>query len=130
MDQNLKDMLEKVKSGAITAAVAVSRAADTASQKAGDLADTTRLNLQLFDLNTELELLFKELGKIVYLARTGVEVEDDELESKISRIDDKYAAIAEVRAKLAARKNTVRCPVCGTDCEKEDAFCRHCGSAL
>ena len=130
MEQNMKDLLERVKAGAVTAAVAVSRAADVATQKAGELADSTKLNLQIFDLNTEIEVLFKELGKIVYLTHTGVEVEEAEVESKIARIDDKYAALAEVRARLAARKNCVKCPICGSDCEKDDAFCRHCGSAL
>jgi len=130
MDQNMKELLEKVKISAATAAVAVAQAADAAGQKAGELADSTKLNLQLFDRNTEIEILFKELGKIVYLTHTGVEVEEQELESKIAQIDEKYAAIAEIRARLAAKKNAVRCPVCGEDCGKEDAFCRHCGSVL
>ena len=80
MDQNMKEILQRVKVGAATAAEAVSRVADAASQKAGELADTTKLNLQLFDKTTELEALFKELGKIVYLTHTGVEVEEQELE--------------------------------------------------
>jgi len=130
MDQNMKELLERVKAGAATAAFAVSRAADAATQKAGELADNTKLNLQIFDLSTEIDVLFKELGKIVYLTHTGVEVDEAEVAAKIAAIDEKYAAVARVRAKLTARKNCVQCPVCGEDCEKDDAFCRHCGSAL
>ena len=130
MEQNMKEILERVKAGAATAAVAVTCAADAATQKAVELADSTKLNLQLFDLNTEVEVLFKDLGKIVYLTHTGVEVEEAEVESKIAQIDEKYAAIAQVRAKLAAKKNCVKCPACGTDCDKGDAFCRQCGAAL
>ena len=130
MDQNMKEILQRVKVGAATAAEAVSRAADAATQKAGELADTTKLNLQLFDRNTELEALFKDLGKIVYLTHTGVEVEEQELESKVTRIDEIYGEMARIRGKLAAKKGSVECPVCGSDCQQEDAFCRHCGSVL
>ena len=118
MDQKIKDLLEKVKVTATTAAEAAGKAADAASKKAGELANVTKLNLQIFDLNTDIELLFKEIGKSVYLTHTGAE------------IDEKYAKIAELKECIASRKTTCRCPNCGCECDKADSFCSACGTKL
>ena len=130
MDQKIKDLLEKVKVTATTAAEAAGKAADVASKKAGELANVTKLNLQIFDLNTDIELLFKEIGKSVYLTHTGAEIEAEEIDSKIVQIDEKYAKIAELTECIASRKTTCRCPNCGCECDKTDSFCSACGTKL
>ncbi len=130
MDQKIKDLLEKVKATATTAAEAAGKAADAASKKAGELAGITKLNLQIFDLNTDIELLFKEIGKSVYLTHTGAEIETEEIDGKIAQIDEKYAKIAELKENIASRKTTSRCPNCGRECDKGDAFCSSCGAML
>ena len=130
MDQNMKEILQRVKVGAATAAEAVSRAADAATQKAGELADATKLNLQLFDRNTELEALFKDLGKIVYLTHTGAETDEAALEEKLAQIDEKYAQLSALKEEQEAAKATVICPVCGKSCDKNDLYCRVCGEKL
>ena len=130
MDQKIKDLLEKVKVTATTAAEAAGKAADVASKKAGELANVTKLNLQIFDLNTDIELLFKEIGKSVYLTHTGAEIEAEEIDSKIVQIDEKYAKIAELKECIASRKTTCRCPNCGCECNKTDSFCSACGTKL
>ena len=65
MEQKIKELLEKVKITASTAAEVAGKAADAATKKAGEIAGVTKLNLQVFDLNTDIELLFKDIGKSV-----------------------------------------------------------------
>ena len=130
MDQKVKELLEKIKATAATAAEAAGKAADVASKKAGEFATVTKLNLQVFDLNTDVELLFKEIGKSVYLSHTGAEVSPEEIEQKVLEIDGKYEKIAELKETMASKKATVRCPNCDKVCDKSDAFCSSCGAAL
>jgi len=130
MDPKVLEILEKAKATAMTAASAAGRAADSAGKLAGDLFSSTKLNLQIFDLNTDIELLFKEIGKAVYLTHTGADVDAEEIGAKISAIDAKYLRIREIKEQIEARRETVRCPECGVECNKENAFCHICGQAL
>jgi len=130
MDPKVREIMEKVKATAMTAAEAAGKAADVASKKAGELLEVTKLNLQVFDLNTEIEIAFKEIGRNVYLTHTGADVDPQVIEEKISAIDEKYARIAEIKKDLASKKRTVVCPNCGKECEKDDIFCRICGTSL
>lgn len=130
MDPKVKVLVEKAKLTASAAADAAGRAASSASKKAGSLMEVTKLNMKVFDLNTDIELLYKEIGKCVYLTHTGTEVDPEEISAKITEIDEKYAKIAELKNELAARKSTKTCPVCGKPCSKDDAFCSVCGTEL
>ena len=107
-----------------------STAADAAGKKATELASATRLNLQIFDLNTECEALYKEIGKMVYDLHCGTEVSNDEMDEKIAEVDAKQEKIAALREELAGMRSIVVCPHCGKTCSREDAFCSGCGGAL
>ena len=109
---------------------AASKAADSASKKAGGLVELTKQNFRIFDLNTDIELLLKEIGKLVYATHTGEEIDADEITERLNQIDEKNEEIARLKERIAERKTAVRCPECGEVCEKEDAYCRKCGTAL
>lgn len=130
MDAKVQMLLDKIMVVANKTGQAAGRAADAAGKKAGELATATRLNLQIFDLNTECEVLYKEIGKMVYDLHQGVEVSNDEMDARISAIDEKQARIASLREELAGLKSVVVCPQCGKQCSKEDDFCSGCGGAL
>ena len=130
MDPNVKAILERAKATATYAAEKAGRMADAATKKAGDMAASAKLNLQIFDLNTEIDGVYKEIGKIVYLAHTGDDSHTAELDDKFVQIDDRLAKIAEVRETIANTKTTLECPVCGKECSKDDAFCSKCGHKL
>ena len=109
---------------------AAGRAADVAGKKATELAGATRINLQIFDLNTECEVLYKEIGRMVYELHRGNEVSNDEMDEKIAALDAKQEKIAALREELAGMRTIVVCPHCGKTCSREDAYCSGCGGAL
>lgn len=130
MDHRVKELLEKVRS---TAGAVGSMAGNTARQAgkyAGELFDTAKLNLRIFDLNNEVTVLLKEIGQIVYDTHIGKEPEEAVLEEKLAKIDAKKEAIAQLQAEVNQLKKSKPCPQCGAVCGKEDAFCKKCGGKL
>lgn len=130
MDAKMQSFLDKMKEMADKTGKAAGRAADAAGKKASELAGATRINLQIFDLNTECELLYKEIGRMVYELHCGTEVPDEEMEEKITALDGKHEKIASLREELAAMRSVVVCPHCARSCSREDAYCAGCGGAL
>lgn len=134
MDQKVRAMLEKVKvSAAILAdktGKAATRAADAAGKKATEVVEATKINFQIFDLNTETEILYKEIGQMVYDIHLGLEVNQDEVENKIQLVDEKRRKIEELKESLEGYKSSCVCPSCGRECDKDDVFCANCGAQL
>lgn len=130
MDHRIAMMLEKAKEVADKTGKAASRAVDSAGRAAGDMAQATRLNLQIFDLNTECDALYKKIGKLVYDIHKGREVASDEMDDQLAQLDDLNDHIEQLRAQLTDYKQTTVCPVCGKQCDKTDSFCSGCGAVL
>jgi len=130
MDEKVKELLEKAKLTAGLAADTAVKAAGAVSKKSNRLVEKTKQNLKVFDLNNEVELLMREIGRMVYLTHTGAETDEAELEAKLAQIDEKYAQIDEIRAQQEEQKTTCVCPVCGKTCDKTDLYCRVCGEKL
>lgn len=130
MDNKVAMMLEKAKIVAEKTGKAASRAMESAGKAANDMAQATRLNLQIFDLNTECEVLYKEIGKLVYNIHLGAEVEPDTMDDYLAQLDELCERIEELRVQLAEVKASLTCTVCGKQCGRDDAFCSGCGTAL
>lgn len=130
MDNKVAMMLEKVKVMAGKTSQAASRAVESAGKMAGDMAQATKINLQIFDLNTECEVLYKEIGKLVYDIHLGTEVAPDAMDGYLDQLDETRGRVEALRAQLTDMKATVACPECGKQCSREDAFCATCGAAL
>ena len=130
MDAKVQSFLDKIKVMADKTSQAAGRAADAAGKKATELASATRLNLQIFDLNTECEVLYKEIGRMVYDLHRGAEISNDEMDEKIAAVDAKQEKVAALREELAGMRSVVVCPHWGKACSREDSFCSGCGGAL
>lgn len=130
MDNNVSMLLEKIKVVAEQTRTEVVRAADKAGKKANEMAQATRLNLQIFDLNTECDVLYKEIGKIIYDIHQGAETGDDVVEDKLERLDDLQRRLDDLRDQLGELKTVCVCPKCGRQCSREDAYCAGCGAPL
>lgn len=130
MDPNVMAILEKAKATAIYAAEQAGKAAGVASKKASDVATLTRQNLQIFDLNSDIDSIYKEIGKIVYLAHTGDVQPSNQLEDLLVQIDEKLAKVAEIKESLNKAKVSHECPNCGVEADREALFCSNCGRRL
>ena len=130
MDEKVKELLEKAKLTAGMAADTAVKAAGVVTQKSTRLVEKTKQNFKVFDLNNEVELLMREIGRMVYLTHTGAETDEAALEEKLAQIDEKYAQLAALKEEQEAAKTTVICPVCGKSCDKNDLYCRVCGEKL
>jgi|GEM_PF-1090285 len=115
MDPKVRELLNKVKEGAVTYG-------KVAGKIASETAEKARLNLQIFDLNTEIDISYKEIGKLVYAMHAGEEVSNDAVQTEIEKIDARKVSLAEIRAKLASFKSNTEetCCCCG---ETHDACC-------
>ena len=100
MDEKVKELLEKARLTAGLAADTAVKAAGVVTQKGGQIVEKTRRSFQVFDLNNEVELLMRDIGRMVYLTHTGAETDEGELEEKLAQIDEKYARIGEIKAEL------------------------------
>ncbi len=85
---------------------------------------------RFFDLNTECEALYKEIGKLVYDLHRGAEVTNEEMDEKMAQVDAKQEKLAALRDKLAEMRSVTACPHCGKPCGKDDAYCSSCGAEL
>ena len=130
METNVSMLLEKIKVVAEQTRTATVRVADKTGKKVNEMAQATRLNLQVFDLNTECEVLYKEIGKTIYDIHQGVEVEDGTVEEKLARLDDLQSHIEALRGQISELKTVCTCPRCGRQCSREDAYCAGCGAPL
>ncbi len=130
MDNNVSMLLEKIKVVAEQTRTATVRAADRAGRKANEMAQATRLNLQIFDRNTECEVLYKEIGKVIYDIHQGAETEEDTIENKLLALDALHTELDALRTEVASLKTVCTCPHCGRQCSRGDAYCAGCGKPL
>ncbi len=130
MDVNVEALLDKVREIAEKTSEAASLAADVAGKKASGFASAAKANLKIFDLNAECEVLFKDIGRMVYDIHQGVEVMNEAMEAKLTELDQKQEQILELRRELDKNKPILVCPNCGKVCSPEDFFCSGCGVKL
>lgn len=104
--------------------------AQAAGQKAGEWMEIGKLSMALADLNSDVERLYAEIGRMVYDAYKDKETSTEELNIKCEYIDEKLTEIAELRRKIAELKKVKQCPVCGENNPHENLYCAQCGAKL
>jgi predicted RNase H-like nuclease (RuvC/YqgF family) len=130
VDENVRQLFEKLKKKAVDMSAAAENTIKQAGRKTGDTVEIAKLNMKIFDLNSEIGLDYKKLGELVYAVHSGKEISDGEVESLISGIEQKLSEIEQYRDRIAILKGAVECPVCQSSCGKDDKFCKKCGAEL
>ena len=130
MDDRVKALLERVKETAITVGEVAGTTARYAGKCAGQMVDVAKLNMQIFDLRGECDRLLREVGQVVYDTHLGIQGDGDPISPLLEQIDEKTAAIEELKGRIALLKSCKECPSCGAVCGQEDKFCKSCGKAL
>lgn len=127
MDEKIKDLLERIRGTAADLSETAAPAARYVGQRAGELVDTAKLNIQIFDRNSEINELLRKMGKVMYDTHLGREPEDD-VTALLTQADQAYAQVADLKAKAAALRQGKTCPSCGALCARDDHFCKECGA--
>ena len=130
MNDKLNDLLAKVRASATVAGEYATKAAKDVGKAASGAYNVSKLNLQIFDLNTDLDVLYKDIGRLIYASHQGKDTPSDELEAKLALADEKTAKIEALRAEIAAHKDAQVCPDCGSVGSREDKFCSKCGAQM
>ena len=130
MDENVKELFEKVKEKGAAAVEFAGKKANDAGRKAGELWEITRLRMQIYDLNSELKDIYREMGEMVHAAHKDPDTDTSGIDALLERAEEKASDIAARRQRIAAFKLAGNCSDCGRAVDKEDAYCRGCGAAV
>ena len=100
-----------------------------ASKKTGELAKEAKLRMKMNENKSEINDLYKEIGKKVYERHTmsqEVNIKID-LEEECTKIDILSAEIETCLNEIRELKDKKQCPKCYNEIELEAKYCSHCG---
>lgn len=134
MDDKLNELMDMVRNTANSVVDGVSSIAGdslhTVGQKAEDLMGITKINMEIFDLNTEVSSLMRSVGETVYATHAGQEVDNAVLMQDLGLIDAKKGKIEYLKQQANQLRGAKICKSCNARCDTEDKFCKTCGGKL
>ena len=92
--------------------------------------DVAKLNIQMFDLNSDLDEVLRRLGRVMYNLHLGQAEEGESVDQLLARADEINVRREEVKDRISALRQSCICTSCGAVCGRDDAFCKHCGTRL
>lgn len=129
MNEKLYEVLETVRSTAVTVGEGAVNVACAAGKKASEMIDTAKLNIRIAQREADVEAAMCQLGELLYATHIGNPTDSDVLLEKMQEIDALKAEIAQMNE----QRGQVIVPICGT-CgaivKEGDSFCRECGDEL
>ncbi len=128
MNDKMKALWDKICAGATAAGEFAAKTAESAGEKAKGVYNTSKISLKIFDLTTDIEVLYKEVGRLVYAAHSGGKMLPEDLDERLAAIDEINAQIEELRAQQKNEAAGKKCSECGKVCDAGDAFCSACGT--
>lgn len=128
MNDKIKAIWDKICASAAVAGEFATKTAESAGEKAKDVVNISKTNLRIFDLTTDIDVLYKEVGKLIYAAHTNEETSTEELDARLLAIDEKMGQIEELRAQLESGSKP--CEECGKVNGRGSVFCSNCGTKL
>ena len=130
MKEKIRGIWDKICAGATVAGEFAAKTAENVGNKATDVYNSSKTNLKILDLTTDIEVIYKEIGRLIYAAHTNEEASTEELDAHLLAIDEKNAEIEELRATLGVKETSKFCTSCGKENSSDSNFCASCGAAL
>ncbi len=130
MKERIRGIWDKICAGATVAGEFAAKTAENVGNKATDVYNSSKTNLKILDLTTDIEVLYKEIGRLIYAAHTNEDASTEELDARLIAIDEKNRQIEELRATLSTNDSARVCSQCGKENQKESNFCASCGARL
>lgn len=130
MNDKFKTVWDKICAGAAAAGEFAAKTAESAGEKARGVYNTSKTSLKIFDLTTDVEVLYKEIGRLVYAAHANEDISTEELEERLTAVDEIKKQIETLRSEQKKEKAEKACPECGKICDGESVYCSACGTRL
>lgn len=106
----------------------LTKVGEAAAEKTKGVAEFTKLNAKILDIQTKLDKAYAEVGK-KYLELHPAN-DDEEMAVVVGVVFDMEEQLKDLRKQLQDLKGAVKCEACGTECDADDGFCRKCGAEL
>ncbi len=97
-------------------------------QKTKEVADFTKANAKILDVQNKLDKAYIEVGKR-YLELHPANDEED-MKAVVDAVYSLEDQLKELRKQLQELRGNCKCAVCGAVCDAEAAFCSKCGAEL
>ena len=98
MKETWNELQQKIREKAVLAGEMAAKGATVAGQKASEVWNTSKKRIKVFELNTQIDMLYREIGRIAYHAHIGADVDEEAMESAFTAVDEKMAQIAELKS--------------------------------
>lgn len=106
----------------------INQAGQAVTDKAGNIADSSKLNYRISSEEKALAELYRQLGSAYYTERGSCP--DEKLKATCESISQALERIADLRRQEAAARGKRLCPHCGSDCDPYQPFCYVCRGEL
>lgn len=109
-----------------------SAAYDATAEKTGKLAKEAKFRMKINENKSDINDLYKEIGKKVYEKHVREENIDikEELEEECTKIDVLSAEIETCLKSILELKDKIQCEKCHAEIDKSSDFCPKCGTKL
>lgn len=108
----------------------VTQTTKSAIKKSGEAVGLTKLRIAVNSDKTKVKELKLQIGELVYGAYSGEDADGTDVEEICRQIKELYDEIESKEKEIAEIKNLKRCAKCGTNNERDAAFCKKCAAEL
>ena len=100
------------------------------AEKTGKLAKEAKLRMKMNENKSDIDDLYKQIGKKVYEKHVKNEElnKKEELEEECTKIDVLSDEIEDILKEILILKDMKQCPNCNTKVEKSAKYCSNCGA--
>ncbi len=106
----------------------ISKTVSETGHRTRDLADIGKFNTKIYNNETQIGVLYKELGELYY--ETHSEDPEDALAEKVTAIRDLKAENKEYQEQIRTLRGLIKCPKCGAEVKDNVLYCPSCGYRL
>lgn len=98
------------------------------ADRAKEMAEVNRLNMQISSQKNMAEKIYTEIGKMVFENRENWK--DIDVSGQLEQLDSIQTQITWLQEEVLRVKGVRRCENCGSEIDKDVAFCPKCGSVV